>query len=425
MGYVGNAAQTAFTSFAKQIITGDGTATYTLSHAVANENEIEVFVNNVRQEPGSGKAYTASGNQITFSENIASTDSCYVIFQGKAVQTVTPSVGSVTSAMLASGVGTITKNASDPTLNTGGSVGDVWLNTTSGEMYALTDATTNANVWLNIGDGTGDVAPFVASGGTTTTSGIYTFHTFTSSGTFTVASGSASADILMVAGGGGGGAGYYAGGGGAGGMQALTSVSLTRGTYTVTIGAGGAGSTNTGVNGVNGGNTSFTGQSDSVGGGGGASRLTTLDGSDGGSGGGGAQIGSTGGAGTAGQGNDGGNGGYGGAGGGAGAVGANAASSGNYGAIGGVGLQWSPNSTYYAGGGGGGAAAGQSAANVAGGNGGGGSGSRGSTEGTAGTANTGGGGGGGSNAEHPSTGLTGAQAGKAGGSGIVIIRYET
>ena len=88
MGYIGNEAQTAFTSFDKQTITGTGTAVYTLSHSVANEQEIEVFVNNVRQEGGSGKAFTVSGNQITFTENIASTDTVYVNFAGKAVQTV-------------------------------------------------------------------------------------------------------------------------------------------------------------------------------------------------------------------------------------------------------------------------------------------------------------------------------------------------
>lgn len=89
MGHIGNTVQTAFTSFDKQTITGTGTSVYTLSHNVANEQEIEVFVNNVRQEGGSGKAYTVSGNQITFSENIASTDEVYVNFTGKAVQTVT------------------------------------------------------------------------------------------------------------------------------------------------------------------------------------------------------------------------------------------------------------------------------------------------------------------------------------------------
>ena len=87
MGHIGNTVQTAFTSFDKQIITGSGTAVYTLSHSVANEQEIEVFVNNVRQEPS--VAYNVSGNTLTMTGNVASTDDFYVVFQGKAVQTVT------------------------------------------------------------------------------------------------------------------------------------------------------------------------------------------------------------------------------------------------------------------------------------------------------------------------------------------------
>ena len=54
MGYVGNQTTTAFTSMAKQDITGDGGTGYTLDHAVANAQEIEVFVNNVgrsREQP--------------------------------------------------------------------------------------------------------------------------------------------------------------------------------------------------------------------------------------------------------------------------------------------------------------------------------------------------------------------------------------
>ena len=43
--------------------------------------------------------------------------------------------------------------------------------------------------------------PFAASGGTTTTSGAYTIHTFTSSGTFTP-NGIGTVEYLIVAGGG-------------------------------------------------------------------------------------------------------------------------------------------------------------------------------------------------------------------------------
>ncbi|MDC0564295.1 hypothetical protein OAP51_05815 [Alphaproteobacteria bacterium] len=101
MAYIGNQAATAFTSFDKQTISGDGTAVYTLSHAVANEQELEVYYQNVRQEGGAGKAFTVSGNQITFSENIPSGQTAYINFQGKAVQTVVPPDGSVGTAKIA------------------------------------------------------------------------------------------------------------------------------------------------------------------------------------------------------------------------------------------------------------------------------------------------------------------------------------
>ena len=85
MAYIGNQTTTAFTSMAKQDITGNGGTGYTLDHAVANAQEIEVFVNNVRQEPG--VAYTVSGTTLTMTGNVAASDSFYVVFQGKAIQT--------------------------------------------------------------------------------------------------------------------------------------------------------------------------------------------------------------------------------------------------------------------------------------------------------------------------------------------------
>ncbi len=99
MGYVGNEPSVNFTSFAKQDITGDGGASYTLTHAVANANEIEVFVNNVRQEPT--EAYTVSGTALTMTGNVASTDDFYVIYLGKALQTTTPPDASVGTAKIA------------------------------------------------------------------------------------------------------------------------------------------------------------------------------------------------------------------------------------------------------------------------------------------------------------------------------------
>ena len=98
MAYIGNIPAEAYTSFDKQTITGDGGASYTLDHAVANVNEIEVFVNNVRQEPS--VAYTVSGTALTMTGNVAASDDFYVVFQGKAIQTVVPPDDSVTTARI-------------------------------------------------------------------------------------------------------------------------------------------------------------------------------------------------------------------------------------------------------------------------------------------------------------------------------------
>jgi hypothetical protein len=61
-----------------------------------------------------------------------------------------------------------TKSASDPAIatNPSGGVGTIWANTTSGEVYCCTDATAGANVWTNIGAGTGDITPFYGLGDT-------------------------------------------------------------------------------------------------------------------------------------------------------------------------------------------------------------------------------------------------------------------
>ena len=76
----------------------------------------------------------------------------------------------------------------------------------------------------------------------------YAYHTFTTLGsnTFTVDTG-LTAEILVVAGGGGGGmVDGGAGGGGAGGIAHATSLTLTAGTYPLSVGAGDPVSTNTG-----------------------------------------------------------------------------------------------------------------------------------------------------------------------------------
>jgi len=100
MPYIGNQPSESFTSFATQEFSTSATTSYTLDHAVANENEIALFINNVRQQPGSGKAYTATGTALTLSAATASTDTMYCVFLGRALQTVTPATNSITAAMV-------------------------------------------------------------------------------------------------------------------------------------------------------------------------------------------------------------------------------------------------------------------------------------------------------------------------------------
>mgnify|MGYP001247530102 CR=1 FL=1 len=479
--------------------TGNGGATYTLNYDTTT-NGVVVSLDGVVQKNGTD--FNVTGTSLVFTSTVANPIAIQVIYTGLTLSIGTPGDGTVTnssvdaSAAIASskisGLGTaatvdtgtsanqivkldgsakipaidgsqltnlpsdITKSTSEPAADTNpsGGVGSLWLRTTTGEMYCCTDSTTNANIWTNIGDGTGgqpDIS--TATGGTITTSGDYKFHAFTSSGTFTVGSlNNSNYDVLTIAG--GGAAGWYeGGGGGAGGLVYQTGVSLATSTaYTVTIGAGGTShiSSNAGMVGTD---TTFGSVHTAKGGGAGARYDYSPAGTTGGSGGGGGHSGSpytgyaatqasqSGDSGTYGFGNAGGeayNGGgnNGGSGGGGGAGGkapdtgeTNGANASDQGGDGGVGKEislfsaWGTASDntgtsggWFAGGGSGGRY--NSPNNGIGGAGGGGNGGYGNTNpGSNGAANTGGGAGGG--------GSHGSQSmGGNGGSGIVLIRYK-
>jgi hypothetical protein len=138
---------------------------------------------------------------------------------------------------------------------------------------------------------------YLNSGGTNTTDGAYTVHTFTTNGTFTVGQ-AGTIEVLVVAGGGGAGRGTTtttrnAGGGGAGGLIYIAVYSVSAGSYTVTIGAGGAGSTSTSARGSNGADSVFGSLTAKGGGGGGSTVAGYRTGLDGGSGGGAARYDTT------------------------------------------------------------------------------------------------------------------------------------
>mgnify|MGYP003676026843 CR=1 FL=1 len=274
---------------------------------------------------------------------------------------------------------------------------------------------------------------FSGSGGTTYTSGVYTIHKFTSSGSISFNS-AGQVDVLVVAGGGGSGtnANIRGSGGGAGGLIYIAGYPVTGSSYTVGIGAGGAED-------ASGSNTTFAGNSTTLtanGGGKGGDDDGTDDGQPGGSGGGNWYPGFPGAPATqptntsngsitypsTGFGYPGGTSGsvhpYGSGGGGAGGAGKDFNDSSDK-AEGGPGKNMSGTygtsvgeSGWFAGGGGSGAYPPNAGSDdkFDGGQGGGGRGWNGGTESAQnGTANTGGGGG----------------AGGSGGSGIVLVRYAT
>lgn len=155
------------------------------------------------------------------------------------------------------------------------------------------------NTFVRGGGGTNFVIPssLTASGGTILSPGNgYKYHIFLGPGTFSVSNIPVNApgtmEVLVVAGGGGGGD-TRGGGGGAGGVRydASFPVSITPGSYSVTVGSGGAGAVYNGSRSTRGSNSIF-GSYTAYGGGGGMGRYPYPDPTgnparDGGSGGGG------------------------------------------------------------------------------------------------------------------------------------------
>tara|TARA_B100000900_G_scaffold70044_1_gene55344 strand:- start:1074 stop:2030 length:957 start_codon:yes stop_codon:yes gene_type:complete len=180
MGYLGNTPGESFISFAKQVFTIVNSQTaYTLDFAVVDENELRLVVNNVVQEPGSGKAYTASGTTLTLSAALTNgTDEMYCVFLGKARETVT--VPTITRDKL-----NLISDGSNPSLiakgTSGVSEGYIQLNCaenshgiklkspphSAGQSYTLTFPQSITNNTFLKTDGSGNLS-FAAAGGTNT-----------------------------------------------------------------------------------------------------------------------------------------------------------------------------------------------------------------------------------------------------------------
>ena len=125
MAYVGTPIDTTnqFQSLVGKRFDGDGSTTnFTLDIAPSSTLDIEVFVENVRQDPNS--AYSLSGTTLAFSAAPPSgTNNIYVVHQAKAVGTISVPDDYKSNAQTISGArtfnGGITMGGTTPTLTIG------------------------------------------------------------------------------------------------------------------------------------------------------------------------------------------------------------------------------------------------------------------------------------------------------------------
>lgn len=150
---------------------------------------------------------------------------------------------------------------------------------TAGTAYTFTVTATNAIGTSSASSATTSITMPKANGGTILASGGYTYHVFSSSGTFTpVTAGLTSVQVLNIAGGGAGGAGGGGGGAGAGGLVYSSSYAVSNGVgVTATIGAGATGLASGGGTTAQNGSNSVFGSNTATGGGAGGARLGAAD----------------------------------------------------------------------------------------------------------------------------------------------------
>ena len=199
-GYLGNKPKLGnytvdeFTTSAAQASSGN----FTLSQTVTDEKTLEVSVGGIDQPT---TAYTVTGTTLAFgASTITQGDIVIARHAGEkisyplledgavtetkmgtgAVTEIKIGTGAVTDAKIAgmaaskltgalpaisgaslTGVESATISTSNPliTTNPSGGVGAQWINKTTGDFYICTDATTNLNVWTNVGKGDTDVQP--------------------------------------------------------------------------------------------------------------------------------------------------------------------------------------------------------------------------------------------------------------------------
>ena len=168
MAYIGKKPSDITRAIAtNDTFTGDGsTTTFTLSQGAASANDITVVVNNVRQEPGASKSYTLSApTSLIFNVAPADADEIYVINPTQVESVVR--AGDLSSGAI-TGQTEETTSADDDVI--------LMFDTSASALRKVTKTNFSPALTYTAGTGTGD--------GSTTA--------------FTINSGRAVADILVI-----------------------------------------------------------------------------------------------------------------------------------------------------------------------------------------------------------------------------------
>jgi len=157
MAYIGNVPAEKYIALTQQTFSSPTGTSFTLSQAVTNSVDIDLYIDNVKQNPAS---YSVSGTALTTS-TIASPSTMYCIFNGKAMQTVNPPDDSVGLAQLASGTdgNIISFDASgNPVAIATGNDGQVLTSTGAGSPPAFEAAAAGGKLLQVVSAQTGAVA---------------------------------------------------------------------------------------------------------------------------------------------------------------------------------------------------------------------------------------------------------------------------
>ena len=181
MSYLGNPLTNGFDFIDKQSFTGDGTTTqFTMRDPISRPEIIEVFVGNIRQEPG--VAYTVNGTTLTFTGAPLQGEAIYIVNNNSAIRLNEPAPSSVDTNQLKDNAvtaakiidGAITQAKIDSNVSLGGSQfkgnnGTVGAAANLGDIFRVNATTLSTNTQINTTENASAAGPITIAASTVLT----------------------------------------------------------------------------------------------------------------------------------------------------------------------------------------------------------------------------------------------------------------